>query len=353
MAAKRPKKKTASKKTAGKKPSAKKPSVRMTSVKKTTVRKAAEQLGIDLTTQQRIKLILLVIALFCVGVVCLLHFTGIVPFENISVMLGLSDKPATRSDLEVHFIDVGQGDCTLIMSQGEVMVIDSGDRDETNRAQEYLREHGVKRIDYLIATHPHADHIGEMAEIIEGFEVENFIMPRIPDKYVPTSRTYEDMLLALQAKGLKATPASDSSFTLGCCEVQTFASPMDDSENMNNYSVVVKIVNGKNSFLITGDCEKAEEKELIAKGFDLSAKVLKVGHHGSSTSSSAAMLDEVDPDYAVISCGKDNSYGHPHDETVRRLSKYANEVYVTAARGDVVFISDGKGLSVECSGEDK
>ena len=322
-------------------------------IQKPARKKSAPKKNKKLTLRQRIRLIMLVIALFCGGVVSLLHFTGIVPFEDISVLLGLSDKPATRSDLEVHFIDVGQGDCTLIMSQGEVMVIDSGDRDGSNRAVNYLRTQGVSRIDYLIATHPHADHIGEMAEIIEGFEVENFIMPRVPDEYVPTTKTYEDMLLALQAKGLKATPAADSEFTLGCCEVQTYASPIDDSENLNDYSVVVRIVNGNNSFLITGDCEKAEEQELLNSGFDLRAKVLKAGHHGSYTSSSASLLDEVKPNYAVISCGKDNSYGHPNDDTVRRLSKYANEIYVTARDGDIVFISDGEGLSVKCSGESK
>lgn len=319
--------------------------------KRTTSKKTMPVSAGELSLQLRVRLILLVIALFCCGIIALLHFTGIVPFDKISVLLGWSDKPATRSDLEVHFIDVGQGDCTLIMSEGEVMVIDSGDRDSSDRVVDHLQEQGVSRINYLIATHPHADHIGEMAEIVNGFEVENIIMPRIPDKYVPTSKTYEDMLLAIKAKGLKVTPAADSEFDLGCCKVQTYASPMDSSENMNDHSVVVKVVNGQNSFLFMGDCEIGEEKKLLEKGCDLRAKVLKAGHHGSYTSSSAELLDAVDPNYAVISCGKDNSYGHPNDDTVRRLSKYANEIYITARDGDIVFISDGEGLSVKCSEE--
>ena len=302
-----------------------------------------------LSMKMRLRLILAVIILFFGGIVCLLHFTGIMSVQDILIKLGISDRPATRADLEVHFIDVGQGDCTLIISQGEVMVIDSGDRDESNNVEMYLLKQGITHIDYLIATHPHADHIGEMAEILGGFDVENFIMPQVPDAYVPNTKCYEDILRIISAKNMTVTPAEDGSFKLGGCDVSLYASGITDSENLNDYSVIVKLVHGKNSFLFTGDCEYTEEKDLLSRGLDLRAKVLKAGHHGSCTSSSAEFLDAVKPDRAVISCGRNNDYGHPNESTVRRLSKYADEVYITYLDGNVVFTSDGVGLSVKCS----
>ena len=306
-----------------------------------------------LSVAVRLKLILFVMLLFGAGVVYLLHHTGIITVQDIAVRLGLSDKPATRVDLEVHFVDVGQGDCELIISQGNVMLIDSGDHDESNKVVNYLLIHGITHIDYVIATHPHADHIGEMSRILGTFDVGKFIMPRIPEKYVPTTKNYEDMLTVLYAKNIPTVEAEDMQFELGLCDVQIYSSDIEDSDNLNDYSVIVRLVHGKNSFLFTGDCEKTEEKSLLSRGCELSAKVLKVAHHGSATASSAEFLDAVGPDYAVISCGRNNDYGHPHESTVRRLSKYANKTFITEQDGDIVFISDGEGLSVECSGDIK
>ncbi|MBQ8967562.1 ComEC/Rec2 family competence protein [Ruminococcus sp.] len=320
----------------------KKPAPRKTPAKK---KKPAPKLPL----KKRLKLMLTVLVLFCVGAAALLHFTGIMPVSEIFFRLGIYDRPATRADLEVHFIDVGQGDCTLVMSKGEIMVIDSGDRDDSNRVEKYLLEHGVTRINYLIATHPHADHIGEMAEIMGTFTVDNFIMPYVPEDYIPDTKCYEDMLKMASAMGVESSYAEDKSFRLGECDVKMYASGIESSENLNDYSVIVKLVHGSNSFLFTGDCENTEEADLLSRKLDLKAKVLKAGHHGSYTSSSAEFLDEVLPDYAVISCGRNNDYGHPHDATLRRLSKYADNIYITSRDGDVVFISDGKGLSVECA----
>ena len=157
------------------------------------------------------------------------------------------------------------------------------------------------------------------------------------------------MLNMLSAKDMTVTPAEDSEFTLGFCKVQLYASGIKDSENLNDYSVIVRLVHGANSFLFTGDCENTEEKDLLSRDLKLDAKVIKAGHHGSYTSSSAEFLDAVKPDYAVISCGRNNDYGHPHDATLRRLKKYADNIYLTPRDGNIVFISDGTGLSVECS----
>ena len=309
--------------------------------------------GSGLTLKQRLRLILLIILLFAAGVLWLLHYMEIISVQDIMVKLGLADRPATRADLEVHFIDVGQGDCILVASQGQIMLIDSGERDNDNAIESYLIRHGIHHIDKLIATHPHSDHIGEMAEIMYTFDVDSFMMPRIPDAYVPTTKCYEDMLKAVDVRGVSVMSPKDTSFQLGCCQVQIFTSDIEDSDNLNNYSLIVKVVHDKNSFLFTGDCENEEEKSLLKKGVDLKAKVLKAAHHGSSTSSSADFLDVVDPEYAVISCGKNNDYGHPNKETVRRLSKYARNTDITARDGSVVFISDGEGLTVECERDKK
>ena len=259
------------------------------------------------------------------------------------------DKPAAENaDAEVDFIDVGQGDSTLVCSDGKYMLIDTGDRDGENTLINHLKERGVKKLDYLVLTHPHADHIGEAAEIVEGFKIGKIIMPRVPDDLTPTSSVYEDLLDAAANKGLKIRAARNESFELGEISVQTYAAEGEYS-NLNDYSVVLRLTHGENSFLITGDCEKQEESELLKRGCDVSADVLKVGHHGSDTSSTSQWLKEVGAQYAVISCGADNKYGHPDEETYSRICKYVKNVYVTAEDGSLAFESDGKGLTVKPS----
>lgn len=257
------------------------------------------------------------------------------------------DKPAAENaDAEVDFIDVGQGDSTLVCSDGKYMLIDTGDRDGENTLINHLKERGVKKLDYLVLTHPHADHIGEAAEIVEGFKIGKIIMPRVPDDLTPTSSVYEDLLDAAANKGLKIRAARNESFELGEISVQTYAAEGEYS-NLNDYSVVLRLTHGENSFLITGDCEKQEESELLKRGCDVSADVLKVGHHGSDTSSTSQWLKEVGAQYAVISCGADNKYGHPDEETYSRICKYVKNVYVTSEDGSLAFESDGKGLTVK------
>ncbi len=292
------------------------------------------------------------IAVFVVLLFTVLVLTGLVSFDNLLIKAGVEDKPAEHAQTEVHFIDVGQGDSTLVISQGEAMLIDSGDKDDSNKIEKYLEKQGVTELKYLIATHPHADHIGEMSEIIDQFQVDKFIMPKVKADMTPTTTIYEKMLKSIKAKGLKITQAKPMEFELGSCKVELFT-PKNDYDNLNNYSTLVKITDGENSFLITGDCETAEEKDILSQGYDVSAKVLKAGHHGSSTSSGVDFLNKVMPRYAVISCGKGNKYGHPHEETVTRLKKYASHLYVTADVGTIVFSSDGEGLSVSAEKGEK
>ena len=299
-----------------------------------------------LTIKQRLRIIAIVLVLTAAGVMCLLHFTGIFTFNDLLYELDIKDRPATRADLEVHFVDVGQGDCILIKSKGEVMLIDAGDREHSHKTVSYLKKNGIRKIKYLVATHPHADHIGAMSDIIWTFRVEKIIAPKISDDIMPTTLAYERMLAAVQGTGARMTPAKDQTLKVGDCEVQVMTSHLYDDEDLNNHSVVLKLTHGENTFLFTADAEKEEEADLLAREMDVKAKVLKVGHHGSYTSSSAEFLDAVEPEYAVISSGYMNDYGHPHESTMRRLEKYADKIYNTAYMGNVVFISDGEGLTV-------
>lgn len=282
------------------------------------------------------------------AVLVLMAALAIFALEKTGVLqTAAGDKPAAENaDAEVDFIDVGQGDSTLVCSDGKYMLIDTGDRDGENTLINHLKERGVKKLDYLVLTHPHADHIGEAAEIVEGFKIGKIIMPRVPDDLTPTSSVYEDLLDAAADKGLKIRAARNESFELGEISVQTYAAEGEYS-NLNDYSVVLRLTHGENSFLITGDCEKQEESELLERGCDVSADVLKVGHHGSDTSSTSQWLKEVGAQYAVISCGADNKYGHPDEETYSRICKYVKNVYVTAEDGSLAFESDGKGLTVK------
>lgn len=281
-----------------------------------------------------------------IALIWLLSETGVVDFDKLKEKAGFSDAPAVDADMSVHFIDVGQGDSTLVVSNGEAMLVDAGERDCGQIVGDYLDEMGITKLKYVIGTHPHSDHIGGLSYIIENYEVETIIMPKVPDDLTPTTAVYENLLETISSKGMKIHQAKDELFTLGESEVMTFE-PMGDYSNLNDYSVCVKITHGENSFLLTGDTENTAEKNFVMRcSGELDVKVLSLGHHGSNTASSTELLDASTPRYAVISCGADNKYGHPHQETVDRINKYADHVLRTDIDGTVIFESDGKGLNV-------
>lgn len=264
--------------------------------------------------------------------------------ENIDFR---KDKaPAENPGTEVHFVDVGQGDASLIISGDEAMVIDTGERDSNDTFLNYLKGQGITKLKYLVITHPHTDHMGEAADIISTIETETIIMPKVTGNMTPTNSTYKTFLKTVKSLGMTITASTDATYTLGDIKFRLFTTKEEHSD-LNNYSTLVKVIDGENSFLFTGDCEDEEEEEMLQQGFDLSATVLSAGHHGSSNSSTEEFLDAVNPQYAVVSYGAGNSYGHPHDEAVERLKGHAKYYYTTADNGSVVFLSDGKGLTVE------
>lgn len=250
-----------------------------------------------------------------------------------------------KDGLRVYFVDIGQGDCQLIECDGEYMLIDAGDTNKGSQVVGFLEQQGVDKFKYIIATHPHADHIGGMADVLEKYDTDEFITT----SKVATTKCYEKMLNAIANKNMDGitTPVQGEKYSLGSSEF-TIITPTDGvytGDNTNCYSVGIKLTYGDTSFVMCGDAEKEEEDLILKSGLDISADVLKCGHHGSRTSTSNGFLDSVNPQYAVISCGKDNSYGHPHTETINKLESKGIGYFRTDEMGTIVAESDGSIIS--------
>ena len=286
-------------------------------------------------------------------VISFLDSTGVFTWLDLYNKVGVFDGPANPdSEFSVYYLDVGQGDCTIVKSNNSVMMIDTSTKARTDAINEAMMSLNIKTIDYLVITHQHDDHMGSATNILNHYEVKNIIMPKLSSVNMVTTKSYEDLLQTIANKQINAIPATvGSTFALGDANVTIF-SPSQQDEDLNNMSIVLKVVYGETSFLFQGDAEKKIENQLLSSDFDLSADVLKVGHHGSNTSSSDKYLKAVNPEYAIISCASDNSYGHPHSEVINRLKKYGISFYITALTGDITITSDGKNLSVATQNEE-
>lgn len=251
-------------------------------------------------------------------------------------------RAAVNGELSVHFIDVGQGDAALILSDGEAMLIDTGIYEGAQELIDYIHAQGVQKLTYAVATHPHSDHMGAMDEVITKFPIESFLKTEA----VNDNKPYRYMMEELADKKTNViNPQPGDSYQLGQAQFTVLAPlSMDYGSNLNNSSIVIRLDYGDTSFLFTGDAEIEEELDLVENGI-APADVLKVGHHGSETSSSNTFLDAVRPACAVISCGKDNRYGHPDAEVLKRLEERNVEILRTDEKGSIVFHSDGKELS--------
>lgn len=244
--------------------------------------------------------------------------------------------------LTLHFIDVGQGDSILAESDGHFMLIDAGENDQGDTVVSYLTSAGVQTLDYVIGTHPHSDHIGGLDDVIRAFSVEKVILPPIEH----TTKTFEDVLDAISEKGLKLTrPQAGDTYSLGKAAFTILAPIGDYGDDLNNWSVGLKLTLGNRSFVMCGDAETAAETDIVNSGLDLKADVLKAGHHGSRTSTSDAFLKAVSPSYAVIQCGEGNSYGHPHKETIEKLETAGIQILRTDQLGTITAWTDGTDLS--------
>lgn len=252
-----------------------------------------------------------------------------------------------EGELAVHIIDVGQGDCILVSAGRENMLIDCGEYSQAPAVRNYLERCGVSRLNCIVCTHPHSDHMGGMGYIIDHFKVGQVLVPHVDDSDIPSAVFYEKFLDAVSSKnvGISEVRAGDT-FTVGDGRCTVIAPYADKYDNVNNYSVCIMLTHGRKSFLFTGDAEELSEQEMLLSGRLMHTDVYKAGHHGSSTSSSPAFLAAVSPEYAAISCGTANPYGHPDDDVVKRLNKYTGDIYRTDLNGTIVFISDGEEIKV-------
>ncbi|MBQ7871684.1 MAG: MBL fold metallo-hydrolase [Oscillospiraceae bacterium] len=246
-------------------------------------------------------------------------------------------------DFRVLFIDVGQADAALIFCEGETMLIDGGNAEDSNLIYTVLGKYDVEHLDYVICTHAHEDHVGGLSGALQACTVDTVYCP--VTSY--SSKVFTNFADKVAERGAEITvPAAGDVFYLGSAVGEILACDPDAGDT-NNTSIVLKLTYGETSFLFTADAEHTVENDLLDEGTDLSATVLKVGHHGSNTSTGEDFLRAVDPDYAIISCGKNNSYGHPNEETLVLLDQYDVPVYRTDELGDILCTSDGKTVTVE------
>ena len=243
----------------------------------------------------------------------------------------------------VHFIDVGQGDAALVLCDGKSMLIDGGKPNASDVVYTYLQKQGITCLDYIICSHPDDDHIGGLSAPLSTITVRNVYAPDVEDD----TQSYQSFKQKTKEQGLTIqNPVCGDSLQFGSSKVD-FLGPITESDNdKNNSSIVMKITYGETSFLFTGDAEREEEAEILEQGYDLSATVLKVSHHGSAGATTYPWLREIMPQYAVISVGKDNSYGHPTEETLSKLRDADVRVFRTDQQGDIIAISDGKNVTI-------
>lgn len=259
------------------------------------------------------------------------------------ILQGNEGETAPEGQLAVHFIDVGQGDAIFIETPRQNILIDGGECG--SGVAGYLISRGVRNLDLVIGTHPHSDHIGGLIEVLREIKVKEVIDPGV----VHTTKTFEEYLTLIDEQEIKFTEGrAGLSRDLGGGAAMLLLHPASPSSSqLNNASITARVDFGQVSFLLTGDIESAAEREILERGGNPAATVLKVSHHGSKDSTTPEFLDAVRPEVAVIMCGSGNSYGHPHQETLEKLSRAGVEIYRTDRQGTIVVTTDGDGYTVE------
>ncbi len=262
---------------------------------------------------------------------------GVQPYQN--------GPGIAQGELRVHFIDVGQGDSILIKASSQNILIDGGERGNT--VVDYLKDLGIDQLDMVIGTHPHSDHKGGLINVLQNIKVREVVDPAV----VHTSKTFEDYLTLIDEKNIKFTEGrAGMRRKLDDGAVIEILHPSDPSDkHLNDASIVAKLTFGNITFMFPGDAQKASEEEILTRGGDLNSTVLKVGHHGSDSSTSDAFLEAVSPEVAVIMVGEGNSYGHPHDEILERLANARVKVYRTDVHGTIIITTDGQTYDVNVS----
>ena len=272
-------------------------------------------------------------------------FNGNIGRRGVAVIDDNVALSSTSSGMEVHFIDVGQGDATLIKADGHAMLIDSGENDKGTAVQLYLKKQGVERLDYLVLTHTDSDHIGGADVIISKFDIGQIFL----SDFKKDNKTYRELMDSMKSRNMTfSTPEVGTEYELGNA-VFTIIAPNDTYDDPNNSSMALILDYGENSFLFSGDCEEEAERDILENGMNLDVDVYQAGHHGSRSSSTEAFLDAMSPEYTVISCEEKNSYGHPHAQTLNNLRARRIKVFRTDEQGSIVAYSDGAHITWNCS----
>ena len=268
-------------------------------------------------------------------------------WDRIYSDLGLRSAPLPEGQLRVTVLDVGNADSILLESGGKFALIDAGeDNDETDVIAS-LQNAGVTELEYVIATHADTDHIGGMDAIVHHFPIHTFLMSFMPEGYTPTTRTYKNLLQALSKQNLTPVEAAyGDSYILGEATL-TILSGFQEYTETNDQSVICQVSHGEMDFLFMGDAGSEVEQDLLSVLPRLDVEVLKVGHHGSQSSSNGSFIRCISPEIAVITCGYNNPYRHPHVETLKTLQRNEVSIYRTDMRGQIVLTSDGKSVSVK------
>ena len=292
--------------------------------------------------RSRLPVILLVILLI-VGIGAAWHFG----FIDLDELLREAARPpivAVDGQMEIHFIDAGQADATFIITDGGTMLIDAGSRSSGPRVVEYLRSLNINEITYVVGTHPHEDHIGGMDLILNEFTVGTLLIPPVSH----TTLTYERMIAAIENNNVPTRSlAAGSTINLGGAIFTVIHPNSDNYHNLNDWSISFRMAFGGVSMVTTGDAERPAELEMIAAGHYLSADILRLGHHGSRTSTSQEFFDAVSPSIIVIQVGEGNRYGHPHPEVMDRIAAAGiNRIYRNDRHGDIILTTDGTNIDI-------
>jgi len=295
--------------------------------------------------KKKVRLILVIFMVILSLFGCMEANENLTPIEEDIFSEAIVDEAdEVLGNLKIHFIDVGQGDCIFIQVNDKNILIDGGPNIAEKKVKNYLKNLGIKNINYLIATHPHEDHIGGLDSILKNFKVESVYAPKI----ITTTTDFKDIIFELNKESKKINIAEKGlTINLDYRSSLNFLSPEDKKyDNLNNYSTVIKLNYGNISFLFTGDSEMLIENELLSSNDNLSAHILKVGHHGSKTSTSKEFLKKVAPKYAVISCGIGNDYGHPDKQVLNSLKLQGIECYRTDKDGTIIIYTNGKDVKI-------
>lgn len=290
------------------------------------------------------------LCLWISGFITLNESAGWIPdltWDNLYVWTGLrEDMSLGDSEFRLTVMDVGNADCLLLQNGGHSALIDAGENEDGNSIVSFLNRVGIMYLDYVIATHPDADHIGGMDEVVNNIKIGTFMMAYMPEGFTPTTRVYEDLLTSLIENDVTPVePLFGDSYPFGDAFIDILSGLSDHTET-NEQSIVCRVRFGKTRFLLMGDAGKEVEEELLENGVDLRADVLKVGHHGSRSSSSEDFITAISPSIALIPCGLGNRYNHPYAETLNTLRKVSCEIYRCDFHGDIMVVSDGETITV-------